>query len=212
MSYDKINFVDGQVLTADQLNHMESGIERAIPNPDTAAVGQTIRVSAVDGSGKPTAWEAVDFPSGGGSGDEWELVAYGTLEEDVSYLSVTKDYDGNALSLKKAKFFVYGTFRNPTSTTRIWCNDIGSAPEVAVSATVTGCTLEAEVGWPPKACVYEDDRKLKSTAQDFTLSDDAIPVFTKAIQNEITSVGVRAWNGSANLNSGAKYLLYGVRT
>lgn len=82
MSYDKINFVDGQVLTADQLNHMESGIERAIPNPDTAAVGQTIRVSAVDGSGKPTAWEAVDFPSGGGGGGySWDIVADVTLEE-----------------------------------------------------------------------------------------------------------------------------------
>ena len=85
MSYDKINFVDGHVLTADQLNHMESGIERAIPNPDTAAVGQTIRVSAVDDSGKPTAWEAVDFPTGGGGGggvSEWETIFDETIPDD----------------------------------------------------------------------------------------------------------------------------------
>lgn len=30
----------------------------------TAEVGQTIRVKAVDANGKPTAWEAVDFPEG----------------------------------------------------------------------------------------------------------------------------------------------------
>ena len=34
-----------------------------IPVPATASVGQTIKVSAVDDSGKPTAWEAVDFPT-----------------------------------------------------------------------------------------------------------------------------------------------------
>ena len=34
-----------------------------------ATVGQTVKISAVDESGKPTAWEAVDFPSGGGTAD-----------------------------------------------------------------------------------------------------------------------------------------------
>ena len=36
----------------------------AIHIPSTATVGQTIRVSAVDESGRPTEWEAVDLPSG----------------------------------------------------------------------------------------------------------------------------------------------------
>lgn len=37
-----------------------------------AEVGQAIIVAAVDENGKPTAWEAADFPSGGGDG--WEKV------------------------------------------------------------------------------------------------------------------------------------------
>ena len=41
---------------------------------NTAAVGQTIRVSAVDDAGKPTEWEAVDFPAGWGGSGEWELI------------------------------------------------------------------------------------------------------------------------------------------
>lgn len=37
----------------------------ALAVTNTAAVGQTIRVSAVDDAGKPTEWEAVEFPAGG---------------------------------------------------------------------------------------------------------------------------------------------------
>lgn len=39
-----------------------------------ATVGQTVKISAVDENGVPTAWESVDFPSGGGE----KLVADGT--------------------------------------------------------------------------------------------------------------------------------------
>ena len=48
-----------------------------IPLPPTASVGQTIKVSAVDADGKPTAWEAAD-PE-----EVWELLADVTLEEEV---------------------------------------------------------------------------------------------------------------------------------
>lgn len=37
-----------------------------------ATVGQTIKISAVDDDGVPTAWEPVDLPSGGA--EEWELL------------------------------------------------------------------------------------------------------------------------------------------
>ena len=52
-----------------------------IPNPSTASVGQTIAVKAVDENGKPTEWEAVDFPAGG---EKWETIFDLTLEEDVN--------------------------------------------------------------------------------------------------------------------------------
>ena len=39
-----------------------------IPVPQSANIGQTIVVKAVDENGKPTEWEAVDLPSGGSSG------------------------------------------------------------------------------------------------------------------------------------------------
>ena len=47
-----------------------------------AAVGQIAKITAVDSSGKPTAWEAVDMPSGGGGG-HWETVLDTVWQQDV---------------------------------------------------------------------------------------------------------------------------------
>lgn len=51
----------------------------ALAVTNTAAVGQTVRITAVDETGQPTEWEAVDMPSGGGgtTSDEW--IDLGTL-------------------------------------------------------------------------------------------------------------------------------------
>ena len=46
----------------------------------SAAVGQIIKVKAIDESGKPTVWEAADMPSGGG---HWETVLDTVWEQDV---------------------------------------------------------------------------------------------------------------------------------
>ena len=50
-----------------------------------AAVGQIAKITAVDSGGKPTAWEAVDMPSGGGTsgGGHWETVLDTVWEQDV---------------------------------------------------------------------------------------------------------------------------------
>ena len=72
--------------------------EGGIPIPPTASVGQTIVVKAVDESGKPTEWEAADFPSGGGMPDaeEWELINSVTLtaEDAVSSIYIDKRQNG----------------------------------------------------------------------------------------------------------------------
>lgn len=66
-----------------------------------AKVGQIARITAVDSAGKPTAWEPVDMPSGGG--ETWELINEITLTETVNDLLINKDANGNAFSLRKAK-------------------------------------------------------------------------------------------------------------
>ena len=68
--------------------------------PDTAEVGQTIRVSAVDENGKPTAWEAVDMASGG-SGANFEKIASLTVEQFVNSVTFDTDINGEPFSLKR---------------------------------------------------------------------------------------------------------------
>lgn len=55
-----------------------------------ATVGQIAKITAVDDSGKPTAWEAVDMPSGGGE-REWALLNSGETQEVVKTISVDID-------------------------------------------------------------------------------------------------------------------------
>lgn len=61
-----------------------------------ATVGQTVKIVAVDDDGVPTAWEPVDFPSGGGSGGSGvlELLVKHTVtaeESLASSITFTKD-------------------------------------------------------------------------------------------------------------------------
>lgn len=59
-------------------------------NMTGATVGQIAKITAVDDSGKPTAWEAVDMPSGGGE-REWALLNSGETQEVVKTISVDVD-------------------------------------------------------------------------------------------------------------------------
>lgn len=115
------NPVQNKVVTA--------SLAEKITAPTTAAVGQIIKVKSVDGTGKPTEWEAVtaklanpnaltftgavtgsydgsaplsvEIPSGGGV-ESWELIADITTTELVEAVRITKDQAGQPLALKKA--------------------------------------------------------------------------------------------------------------
>lgn len=82
-------------------------LEVAIPSggggltvTNTAAVGQTIKVSAVDENGQPTEWEAVDMPSGGGS-ISLPLLYDLTTSEEVGWIDT-----GDNAFLAKSLLFV----------------------------------------------------------------------------------------------------------
>jgi hypothetical protein len=103
----KVGITTNQILLTDEekqaakdwLGVVDGG---GIPVPETAEVGQTIVVKAVDENGKPTEWEAADLPSGGGGG-EWKLLAEGELTEAVSTIDINKDLDGKAFSVDKIR-------------------------------------------------------------------------------------------------------------
>lgn len=73
--YKKQNFSDGSVLTAEQLNHMETGIAEAhdalpkkLTKPETAKVGDYLRVKTVNEDGSMVL-EAAELPVEEGSGE-----------------------------------------------------------------------------------------------------------------------------------------------
>lgn len=75
----------------------------ALATKNTAAVGQTIRVSAVDETGQPTEWEAVEFPAGGEK--EWDLISSGEVTDEVTSLEFS-----NLSKYKELFFQVYVPF------------------------------------------------------------------------------------------------------
>ena len=66
--------------TAEAQNVIDAGKQNTLIQSG-ATVGQIAKITAVDGSGKPTAWEAADMPSGGGGAErEWTMLG----EIDIS--------------------------------------------------------------------------------------------------------------------------------
>ena len=79
-----------------------------------ATVGQVAKITAVDASGVPTAWEPVDMPTGGGE-RTFEKVVEMTTAEDAAVISISTDKNGNPLSM--SEFYVaITTSRNSEAT------------------------------------------------------------------------------------------------
>lgn len=89
-----IDFVPAPTVSADRSLGLTS-----------ATVGQLAKITAVDADGKPTAWEPVDMPSGGGN-EEWELIASVVIPdgaEEANALTISVGDDGLPFSLEKAR-------------------------------------------------------------------------------------------------------------
>lgn len=70
----------------------------------SATVGQIAKITAVDGTGKPTGWEPVDMPTVSGG---YELVFQETVAEDVRSYSRDTDKDGNPFSLTDVMVVIF---------------------------------------------------------------------------------------------------------
>ena len=70
----------------------------------SATVGQIAKITAVDDSGTPTAWEAVDMPT---VPNDYELVFQETVAEDVGEYSRDTDKDGNPFSLTDVMVIIF---------------------------------------------------------------------------------------------------------
>ena len=80
-----------------------------------ASVGQIAEITAVDSNGKPTAWQAVDMPSGGG--DVWEFG--GTIPLDLT--TPTAIYEFAPCSIwKKVRIVRVRSSYNKALSSNVW--------------------------------------------------------------------------------------------
>lgn len=102
-----------------------------------AAVGQTVKVKAVDADGKPTAWEAVDTPSGGSM--RWQKIKEITLAEQTNDIVIDEDDNGVSVAdynpiAMKVEFIV------PADSTQTNANGV---PWIYPSATFIDNSIRA---------------------------------------------------------------------
>lgn len=112
-----------------------------------ATVGQIAKITAVDASGVPTAWEPVDMPSGGDESD-FEKVVEMTTPEDAAVISISTDKNGDPLSM--SEFYVaITTARNnaATANNHFNCNVLPDTvpPHIRAASAITNITLFQDV-------------------------------------------------------------------
>lgn len=190
-----------------------------------ATVGQIAKITAVDETGKPTEWEAVDATSGGG-GETWELIASGEMQE-AALLAITKDNNGLPFSLKSAQIFVRGDISIlKSSSMRVSAERFGNSkdydsysievyfgkdnPKVNLWYVLREKTMPmlfwevAGVDWQSAAC-----QVLMGVHRYFTATEN---VYGKDPLNHlINRVSIGQYMGAGNMAAGCKYEIWGVR-
>ena len=94
---------DGSAPLSVEIPSGGSGVDDISLGVTGATVGQIAKITAVDDTGKPTAWEPVDMPTGGGE-RTFEKVVEMTTAEDAAVISISTDKNGNPLSM--SEFYV----------------------------------------------------------------------------------------------------------
>lgn len=201
-----------------------------LPAPSAAAVGQIVKIKAVDAEGRITQTEAVDLPTGGGSGDTWELITSGEMAEAASLL-ITTDADGAALALKSAQIIVEGaTSFKKTTTLRFevdnitdnrnsgeWAvectgdskNDNPEIRAVYIAEQNKAPTLYAEI--PANATLWASNAGKVQFAKKRTKVDNVSTYSFAPLTTTINRIYVGNHMGSGKLGAGCKYQIWGIR-
>ena len=102
-----------------------------------AAVGQIAKITAVDDTGKPTAWSPVDMPTGGdGSAETFELIKYIKTTEAVKEIRINADDIGEPFELEELQIY-----------TQLYLQDDAAASiAIRLHSSTNGST--ANYNWP----------------------------------------------------------------
>lgn len=163
-----------------------------------ATVGQIAKITAVDASGAPTAWEPVDMPSGGG--ETWEKLVNATLEEAVE--TVTYSFK----RCKRIKALITPVLAESVSSwKRITINNVVYLALNNSIRNIEGLYVAVDSEHPPYVTA--------ETGVDFRLATNGLAGGSRAVSleniayNGITQFGCQT---AAILAAGTKIEIWGV--
>ena len=165
-----------------------------------ATVGQIAKITAVDTDGKPTAWEPVDMPTGGG--ETWEKLVNATLEEAVE--TVTYSFK----RCKRIKALITPVLTaNVEGWKRITINNVSYLTLNSKLLSPEGLCIEVDSEYPPYVTanigiIYKPDISgINSGQRAVSLKNIAY--------NGITQFGCQT---AAILTAGTKIEIWGVKS
>ena len=176
----------------------------------SAAVGQIIKVKAIDESGKPTAWEAADMPSGGGGGDEWELIADVTISEPVNSISADVPSGKNELLL-----FARGKWGTEPSNKRVGFKINGRWNVSNYTIASAWRYFKMHIIRLPQGYVwFEQQQNNMPTGGPADIGIEAantggIYEPWKMLPNEISNVSFSMIGADGTLNTGFQFMVFG---
>lgn len=165
-----------------------------------ATVGQIAKITAVDDTGKPTAWEAADMAGG----DEWELINEIELTEDVSNITMSTDSSGKTFALSAVRALANGTCTDAKGTD-LYVNGV----RVIRAKILTSTATKGQISVEPMS-----GEMLITAILAFTgvATSPASSTYSWSTNNAaITEISLRTSSVGAVYGSGTKIKLYGVR-
>lgn len=165
----------------------------------SATVGQIAKITAVDDSGTPTAWEAVDMPAGGG-GETWEAINAITLSDAVNTVTINTDSGGNAIALKKVRILVEGS---ATHNQDLFFNNSRYIRAQVVGTAASVGALSAEPFCGKMYCFA-----VTNIAANYAAINQPANIFSGEIT--ITEIKLIVTN-SGTFSAGTKFTIQGVR-
>lgn len=160
-----------------------------------AKVGQTVKISAVDENGVPTAWTPADFPSGGGE-ENWEFINYVKLTEDSGLITFDTDSTGNPFCLKSVMVAIYSV--GASANTQEGFLKVVLNGKLALD-NAYGIRLPGNT----RGVIFVDDeitKNMKTKANMFYGSDEYNPIKNGAIDNNVPYGSYGGLSGTAYRN------------
>lgn len=182
------------------LDKNPAGVDLAMTG---ATVGQIAKITAVDDSGVPTAWEPVDLPSGGGGGsEEWELIC--TLDPDGTTNAVVQQFDNEYKKIKLVVSTGSNTVVSSASSSDKWYVSVYTGNNIEARAM----TFQSEANW--KTHVGEAEIMAGYVVGTGFPSFSSTWSNFKAVQGNINGIRIAPTNAAAFVNANTFYV-FGVR-